>query len=632
MSLLAPWALWFGLVGAAVVALYLLKIKRQRQSVPSLEFWQALAGQVRARSLFQRLKRWFSLLLWLVIVACLVLAVGNPVFSLGRVKPQSIAVILDNSASMTTVEDAESNITRLTQALEALQELLDRRPVDDEWLLIEAGREPRVLAAWTRDRLAIRDAAKSIRPHLGAANLSAARDLASDLLAGKPEPVIVMLSDGANGQVEKLAASQPPLVHWPIGHTADNLGIALLRVRSHRPQAMHHAYVRVVNASAEEVKSQIVFELDETTSAVEPFAIPAGGAWEKTLALSQPQGGVLRAWIDRADVLATDNEAFAILEPLKPARVRLVSNPREAFFFEQALMAMEPLVDAESSHTLLIDEYERAAAGLEPADLIIFNNCAPKELPRSGAFVFVNAWPVALGAKVNGVIERPTISVARRDHPLMQHLSISVATVTKASDVTLTERATVLADSTGGSPLIFLLQQPDLAALCLAFDVLETDLPFRNAFPVLLRNAVVHLVSEQQAWVRDQYAIGDVVEPLRALPGGIEQVWVARLQKNEQIAEFALPVRGGAFRYDETAASAALRFRIGDDTAYAAVNLTSEDESRLALTRAQPDEDVSARLALTGRLFSTVPWLALAAIAAGLVGVEWLTYHFRWTE
>lgn len=325
MSLLAPWALWFGLVAAAVVALYLLKIKRRRETVPSLEFWQALAGQVRARSLFRRLKRWFSMLLWLVIVTCLVLALGNPVFSTGRVKPQSIAVILDNSASMQTIEHVGEKSTRLAQAIEALQELLDRRPVDDEWMLIEAGREPRVLTSWTRDRLAVRDAARSIRPHLGAVNLSAARDLASDLLNGKPEPVVVVLSDGANGQVQALATGPLPLVHWSIGTADDNLGIALLRVRAHGAQAMHYAYVRVVNASSANVESQVVFELDGTTSAVEPFTIAGGGTWEKTLSFSRPQGGVLRAWVDRPDVLAVDNEAFAILEPLKPARVRLGS-------------------------------------------------------------------------------------------------------------------------------------------------------------------------------------------------------------------------------------------------------------------------------------------------------------------
>ncbi|HEY3246182.1 MAG TPA: BatA and WFA domain-containing protein [Phycisphaerae bacterium] len=632
MNLLAPWALWFGLVGAAVIALYLLKIKRQRQTVPSLEFWQALAGQVRARSLFQRLKRWVSLFLWLLIVTCLMLALGNPVLTLGKVKPRSIVVILDNSASMQTLEDAAQGITRLKQAVAALDEMLARRPVDDEWMLIDAARQARVLVSWTRDRRSVRDAARSVQPHLGSADLSAARELAADLLADKPEPTIVVLSDGAAGQVDLLAAKDSTLVHWAIGKADDNLGIALLRVRPHRQQAVHYAQIRVVNACSNEVSSQIVFELDGSTTAVEPFTIAGRGTWEKTVPVNRPQGGVLRAYIDRPDALAADNEAFAILEPLRPARVRLVCSPREAFFFEQALLAMEPLVDPEASHTLTLEEYERAGNAGEPADLTIFNNSAPKNLPASGAFIFVNAWPADLPARITGILEHPTISIARRDHPLTQYLSMNVATVTRAAEVLLTERATILADSNTGSPLIFLVQQPDRMSLCLAFDVLETDLPFRNAFPVLLRNAVVHLVSQQQAWVRDQYAIGEPIESLRSLPAGLEQVAAGRLEKNQQVRETTLDVRNGAFRYDDTAAAGPLRFRIGEETAYAAVTLNDENESRIAPTGARAAEDAERQLALSGRLFSTVPWVALATIAAALIGLEWLTYHFRWTE
>ena len=170
MTLLAPWALWLWSIGGAVVALYLLKIRRHRQTVPAIEFWRALVSQAPVRSLFQRLKRLFSLLLWLIIVALLVLATGNPIFSFGKIKPRAIAIILDNSASMQTIESEAENKTRLQLAKEAINELTSRRPVTDEWMLIEAGREPRVHIAWTRDRRAIRDAADSIKIYEGSSD------------------------------------------------------------------------------------------------------------------------------------------------------------------------------------------------------------------------------------------------------------------------------------------------------------------------------------------------------------------------------------------------------------------------------------------------------------------------------
>ena len=53
MTLLAPWAIWFAAVGGAVIALYVLKIKRRQQTVPALDFWRELAGKTKVHSLFK---------------------------------------------------------------------------------------------------------------------------------------------------------------------------------------------------------------------------------------------------------------------------------------------------------------------------------------------------------------------------------------------------------------------------------------------------------------------------------------------------------------------------------------------------------------------------------------------------
>ena len=402
MTLLAPAALWLAIVGLAVVALYLLKIKRRRQAVPALEFWQELAGSSRVRSLFQQLKRWLSLALWLVIVACLILAVGNPILSFGKIKPRSIAIIVDNSASMQTHESEPDERTRLDLARDVVRDLTTRRPVRDEWLLIEAGREPRVLQTWTYDRKSVRDAVADLRPQSGSADLAAAHELAAQLLEGKERPSAVIISDGAAGQVETLWKDDESAVYWPVGKSDDNLGITQLQVRPHRQQLRHYAYVSVANASASDVQTKLVFELNNATAAVEPLSIPAGGIWEKTVTLDAPNGGVLRVWIDREDNLALDNEAFAIVAPIESAGVLLVAAPEEAFFFEQALRAMTPLISPALCRTVGVAEFDELAADALDYDLILFNNCRPKTLPPSGSFVFVNEWPDDVPARTLG--------------------------------------------------------------------------------------------------------------------------------------------------------------------------------------------------------------------------------------
>src|SRR5262249_49140214 len=147
------------------------------------------------------------------------------------------------------------------------------RPVNDEWMLIEAARQPRVVTSWTYDRKSLRDAAASLKPYFGSSDLSAAKELASQLLAGKERPCTVIVSDGAAGQVDKLVQADSSVVYWPIGQTDDNLGITRLSVRVSREQATHYAYVSVVNSSTKRIESQVVFEVDGSATAVEPMTI-----------------------------------------------------------------------------------------------------------------------------------------------------------------------------------------------------------------------------------------------------------------------------------------------------------------------------------------------------------------------
>lgn len=629
MTLLAPWALWLALVALPIGALYLLRIRRTRQVVPALEFWQALADTSRVRSLFDRLKRLLSLLLWLFIAACLLLAVGNPVLSLGSIRAQSIVLIVDNSASMQAREGAEEDATRLAQARDAIRRMTMHRPVSDEWLLIEAGRTLRVAQSWTRDGALVRQAASTLEPHLGSTSLDEAVRLARQLLAGRRDSVVVVLSDGNNGELSSLARDDDDLVVWPIGSTSDNVGITDLSVRLHQQRAAHYVYARVVNASDTEVEANLVLSLDGITTAVEPLRLDPGAAWEKTLLLEHPQGGVLHASIDRSDALAADNDAFAVLAPIRPARVLLVSRPEEAFFVQQAIAAMTPVVDLEGSASIPPERFSPEVVAEVSPDLVVFNNWAPQTLPP-GASICLNDWPADVAARDVGVVEHPRLIVEEQNHPLMSFINLRGASIAAAREIELMDRSTVLVRGNEGQPLIFVAQQPGRQALCIAFDVLASDLPFRNGFPLLLRNAVGHMVSQQRAWVKDQYAVGEVIRPLRDLPDSLHSVQVVRPGVTEEQIQATLEVQNGTFEFRETTATGPIRFDLADESAYAAVNVASDMESRIACVSGV--DDPAQRLGLSRSILGRTPWFVLAVAALGLITLEWMTYHLRWTE
>ncbi|HYE62955.1 MAG TPA: BatA and WFA domain-containing protein [Phycisphaerales bacterium] len=654
MTLLAPWALWFLVVAGGVVALYLLKIKRRSATVPALDFWLSLAGQTKVHTLWNRLKRLLSMLLWLVIVTCLILALGNPILSLGKIKPRAIAVVIDNSASMQAIEKddgASEGETRLALARKAVEEISRGRPVADEWLLIEAGREPRVLQAWTFDAKAVRTAAGKVTPFGGKGDVAAGVELAGQLTAGKNDPCIVVISDGAAGSVQQLATSNPGLIYWPIGTSTDNIGIGQLAVRPHRQNGNYQALITLVNASDVKVDTSVTLEVDGRSQSVELASIEPGATWEKVVAIEAPTGGVLRASIDRADALAADNEAYAILEPIRPAVVWLVTPRDSAFFFEQALGSMNELVWAEESLTLppaqFAAAWDAAHAASKPAeaqpgtnntasidttirkpDLVIFNGWTPDKLPAIGRFVVVNGCPAELGT-LGGEIAEPSLHVVPRPHPLMQHVTLQGARVAKGEKATLKQPARVLANSADGDPLLFLVDQPSRQVLCLAFDVVASDLPFRNAFPLLLRNTVSFMHEEAPSWLRSGYAVGETVRPVRTLPANTTKLAAKALSAGKQV-DLDLPVKDGTFTYDGTFTPGALRVQVGDEASFAAINIGDEHESRIAVAAAA--EDPAQKLGLSRGLLGAMPWTLLACVAAFGVAFEWLSYHLRWTE
>src|SRR5580698_10420417 len=114
---LAQLATLFGLAGAAVVALYILKLRRRAIAVPFSPLWQRILRDKEATSLFSKLKRLLSLLLQLALLALLVLALGDPRAAATLVKGRNVVVLLDASASMqatdvspTRLEAAKSEV------------------------------------------------------------------------------------------------------------------------------------------------------------------------------------------------------------------------------------------------------------------------------------------------------------------------------------------------------------------------------------------------------------------------------------------------------------------------------------------------------------------------------------------
>ena len=121
----------YGGLALAMTLLYLLKLRRRRVAVPFAPLWATVVSERQSSALFRRLKRLWSLLFQLALLALVVGALGDPrpegVSGCGFAPPtppptRHTLILIDTSASMGTLEAGR---TRFEAALSAAEEVVD---------------------------------------------------------------------------------------------------------------------------------------------------------------------------------------------------------------------------------------------------------------------------------------------------------------------------------------------------------------------------------------------------------------------------------------------------------------------------------------------------------------------------
>ncbi|MCA9686102.1 MAG: BatA domain-containing protein, partial [Myxococcales bacterium] len=102
---LAGWALadvatLFAAGAAVITTLYLLRMRRRRVVVPFAALWQRVTRESDTRRLWKKLRRMLSWLLQLALLALLCLALGDPRPEAWLRDPVTLAIVIDQSASM----------------------------------------------------------------------------------------------------------------------------------------------------------------------------------------------------------------------------------------------------------------------------------------------------------------------------------------------------------------------------------------------------------------------------------------------------------------------------------------------------------------------------------------------------
>src|SRR5450830_2027264 len=124
MPFTSPLALLGLLFIPAVLAMYMLKLRRDQAVVPSTLLWSRLLTDVEANAPWQRLRRSLLLLLQLLLVAVLAVLAARPFVERPAGLARDIVLVIDTSASMGATDVFPNRLEAAKQAaLDALRDL-----------------------------------------------------------------------------------------------------------------------------------------------------------------------------------------------------------------------------------------------------------------------------------------------------------------------------------------------------------------------------------------------------------------------------------------------------------------------------------------------------------------------------
>ncbi|HEY1555543.1 MAG TPA: VWA domain-containing protein [Kofleriaceae bacterium] len=664
MSFLGPisgtiWA--YVAIGAAALAVsaYIIKMRRRRFEVPFSQLWQRVLEKKDANALWKQLKRLISLLFVLAILGIVLVAALDPTLGAVDRKARNVVVLFDASASMKTMDgDAKGKESRLDVAKAAAKRLVDGMGGGDVAMIFKVDGQATPQSRFSGDGPMLDKKIDEIAASDTPADLPRALGAAADALRDRPNPLIVIVSDGAFPEAQLGQVSWDPahanlaavdlsgidVRYVPVGHRSDNVGIVAFNVRRYiANKAAYEVYIEVENFGQEPAHRQLTLYNGDTAVDVKQLDLKPGQRVHQIYAkLPGGEDNKLRASLrpvegpGGTDAFALDDTAFALLPARKKQKVLMVTN--DNLFLEGALLVYENVDPLKVTPA----EYDAKPSVADGMDVVIFDDHTPEVLPPAPiALVYFHptgpSSPIAI--RPGGDAANPHITELDESHPVMRWITMS--------DVYMDRSEVFLPDTKQGeTTLAYSVTDSIIAAkrdgkrkiLAFGFSLpaggrdSATDLPMRVAFPMLLVNALDWFAGDQ-ADLLTTYPTGQRVRvPLDGVVGATE----AEVTGPDGSVTHTPVIDGLATFYGARVGYYDLAAKTADGHELAkvqlAANLASATESDIApsttLSLGGKKLEAPEAFAIT---HSKKLWIYLVLLALGLIVIEWVTYHRRIT-
>ncbi|MBT9557210.1 MAG: VWA domain-containing protein [Myxococcales bacterium] len=646
----AMWLTLFGGFGGVITLLYLLRLRRRRLEVPFGPLWQKVLAEKQSTSFFRSLKNILSLLLQLAVLALVLTAIADPRWTGDMavadattsesdervVLPHHTFLIVDASASMQIG-------TRMADAKTAARQIIDSLAPGDSVVVARVDHDVAVLTDWSSDRDALHAALETITPRDAATRFTSAVELAASALSGLAHAETVLITDREAQPVTEALAGAARLRVIPVGtEVAGNTTVSAFAVRSHLGYRLEYAvqYTLRNKGPGREVTVHLYTDRSGKAQSRADFQkSPPQLTFKHTLPADAEQtfehaglaldGNRAALVVDATgDLFPVDDTAFAVVPTRKQVKVQLVG-PENLFLM--AALSTRKNVDVKR---IDLADFQTT----EGSDLTVFTGAAPAELQR-GNLAFVNVRTGALPYDLADAVTDPApllVPPTAAAHPAMAHVKFVDLEARDFRPLVRKKGQEVLARTKKGQTAILAAATAERRFVAVGFDPIESEWVGHYSFSIFFVNAVNWFFREEAAFLRSQ---GLDAAWRVSLPWAAGQS-VDVVKPDGKVVRALVDGAGGLAYTGDAIGIYAVKAPPGTPKALSAdilvpAALYSATESALTpalldfvpyVPRVETDAAVPDL-----RLAGLALWQLLALAAAGLLLVEWFTFHRRWT-
>ena len=632
----------FGAAAAFATALYILKLRRRTVPVPFSKLWEKILRDKEATSLFSRLKRLLSLLVQLALLALLAIALGDPRAAATLIKGRNLVVVVDASASMQAT-DVPPAKNRLEAAKDEVKKVIRGLGGSDRMLIAQMDAAITPLGPMSGDTSELERALDSIKPTDARADFPRALRFATDTLRGLENAEVVIVSDGRLGEAMDSAGKvklgdDVKLTYLPIGKGQRNVGITQFSVRRYPlDKSRYEVMLEVTNTGPEQEDVELSLLGDDTLVDLTKLRLKPGERLPRFYPNLSGASRTLEAKIapleSSKDELPADNHAYALLPERRRAKV-LVVTPGNTYL--EAALLLDEYLDVQL--TSPVDYATKIAPSNAKYEAIVFDGATPAEMPRANA-IYLDPRGPGSPVKVEGELKTPGFDKIERKHPIVRWTALDDVNISRGRKLVPQPGDKVVgASDNGASPILVTGQRGGFKFVALGFDVRDSDLALRVAWPLLLLNSINFFTDEDAQYI-SSFRTGDVWrvpvvsqngQAKMKAPGGAEVFVPVHEGRAVYLGERAgfYELAGSSEGAENTPAGAGAP---ATNAAFAA-NLLDADESTI---------EPAKELVVDGKKAGTLSgfqigvrreiWIYLLLAAVILTAIEWITYHRRIT-